>query len=102
MFNLAADVQAHMPLRYILFTHIIASSSKPLAVPQRQAPAARYSPLPSSLFAVSRCYRGRSTFSLLRSCSPRQAAAPGERDAFPGSYRGKAPGRQWRGKASVR
>lgn len=33
-FNLAADVQAHMPLWYILFTHIIVSFSKLLAVLQ--------------------------------------------------------------------
>lgn len=60
-FNLATDVQAHMPLWYILFTHIIASSSKLLPVLQRKTPTACYSPFlyseeqKSSLFAVSRC-----------------------------------------------
>lgn len=105
VFNLATDVQAHMPLWYILFTHIIASCSKLLPVLQHKTPTACYSPSlhgeeqKSSLFFHQQVL----TWECLRAACPTcriTALCAGLQDprerVFPRGFWGKAPGRQQR------
>lgn len=103
VFNLAADVQAHVPLWYTLFTHIIASCSKLLPLPQHKAGTGCYSPFlcdeewKRPLCATSRCSRGSagSPWARLTCCLP---DFPANRECtFPSRFWGKAPGRHLKG-----
>lgn len=107
MFNLAADVQAHIPLWYILFTHIIAGSSKLLPLLQHKTRTGCYSPFlcdeewKSPLCGTSRCSRGSagSVWTRLTCCLP---VFPASRECtFSNRFWGKAPGRQLKGEVLV-